>query len=151
MKLTHGMSVVGGIILNGIFLHYVYTLEKNQCGCSDDWRRDYIKYYSIIMITSVILVALAPLIKSKNFIHILMTIYGVVGLAGLVNLYCLFSYSKKLRQEMCKCSNSWERTFIYTYSIIVGVLWILAFVLSILLIPRVIIINVNSAKKVTRK
>ena len=28
MKSTHGMSVVGGIILNGIFLHYVYTLKK---------------------------------------------------------------------------------------------------------------------------
>ena len=49
MKVVQGASAMLVLILNGIFLHYVYTLEKDQCECSFDWKRDYIKYYTIIM------------------------------------------------------------------------------------------------------
>ena len=104
------------------------------------------------MITSVILnIALAPLIKSKKFYTYFNDNIRSSWSCWISKFILPFLIFQEIETRNVQMLNSWERTFIYTYSIIVGVLWILAFVLSILLIPRVIIINVNSAKKVTRK
>ena len=36
------------VLLVLIFFNYVYQLEQNNCVCSDDWRRDFIKYYTAV-------------------------------------------------------------------------------------------------------
>ena len=50
------MIVLAGLIsmvLNFVFLNYVDKLEQIKCGCSNDWRREYIKVYSLITIVIV--------------------------------------------------------------------------------------------------
>ena len=41
------------LILNFIFLNYFDKLEKIKCGCSQDWRRDFIKVYSILVLSNL--------------------------------------------------------------------------------------------------
>lgn len=147
MKLVQGASAILALTLNGIFLHYVYTLEKDQCECSFDWKRDYIKYYTIIMFAVTLLAIVAPYLKNTNVNNFLGLLASILGLAGLVNLWCLYSYSKKLKDENCECSDNWQRKFIYTYSVVIGILWIFAFLLTILLMPQIVVINKNCLEK----
>lgn len=147
MNVSHGLSLLISFIINTIFLHYVYTLEKNQCECSKSWKRDYIKYYSIIMITTLILAMLIPVFKKKIFTQMVSILYIIVVLGGLINLWCLYSYTKKLKEIDCECSEGWERKFIHTYSTLVVVLWIIGILLPLLFMPTVIIVKESNLKR----
>ena len=109
------------ILLNLLILNYVYNLEKNNCECSKDWRRDFIKYFTI---ASVIIVLLHFLIKKlpRAIVVPFSVLYSILG---LVNIYALFTYSRNMINDSCQCSNSWERNFIYYYSMIIIILYII--------------------------
>lgn len=109
------------ISINALIINYVYTLEKNKCECSQGWKRKYIKYFAII---TIIIVTMNNIIKRlpKSILIPISTLYSI---GGLVNIYVLFSYSNFMIKNTCKCSDSWERKFIYYYSIFVISLYIL--------------------------
>ena len=46
-----------GLLFQGIVLSWINKIER-KCPCSADWRRDYIKYFSIAMIVYGIIAAL---------------------------------------------------------------------------------------------
>ena len=50
------------IIFNVILFTYVVTLEKEKCECSQSWKRDYIKYYSGVMVSLFTLMILGTLL-----------------------------------------------------------------------------------------
>ena len=77
------------------------------------------------MITSMVLALFIPVINKKIFTQLVSVLYLVVILGGLLNLWCLYSYSKKLKDTQCECSQGWERKFIHIYSTVVGILWII--------------------------
>ena len=64
---TGGDSLVAPIIssliaiaINAYLLDYILRLEKRDCECSNHWQRDYIKYFSIVIIViSVLMIILA--------------------------------------------------------------------------------------------
>ena len=52
--MARGVVVVSSLItvaINAYILNYLLNLEKSECECSDNWQRDYIKYYSVVAIT----------------------------------------------------------------------------------------------------
>ena len=130
------------LLINISIVNYVRKLEQVTCDCSKDWKREYIKIYSLITVILTSLICLVPL-----FLHLINIDYNLqkflsnkifmymgylYTLFGLVNVYALFTYSQKIVLGICDCSKSWERTFIYYYSMLVMSLYI--FMASFLII-----------------
>jgi hypothetical protein len=130
------------LLINILIVNYIRKLEQVTCECSEEWKRDYIKIYSLITIMITSLICLVPL-----FFHLINIKYNIVDilsnklftyfgylytLFGLVNVYALFTYSQRIVLNKCDCSSSWERTFIYYYSMLVMSLYI--FLASLLMI-----------------
>ena len=118
------------LILNFIFLNYVDKLEKIKCGCSQDWRRDFIKVYSILVIVIIcagFFLDTKKLLKNDTVLGFL----TLVQLAGFIYLYCLYTFSRDLKNGNCECSETWERKLIYNYSIIIIMLYLLTIVMNV--------------------
>jgi hypothetical protein len=105
-------AVIPGLLLQGIVLSWINKLER-KCKCSEDWRRDYIKYYSIILIVTSLLSASGFHLKN-------VPIFVVIGLAGLVNLGSILSYIPDLKKKQCDCAieNDWRDNFIFWWILI---------------------------------
>ena len=52
-----------GVAVNAVFLSYIKKLEVEQCECSEDKLRDYIKYFSSAMIGLFLLSFLLHVLK----------------------------------------------------------------------------------------
>lgn len=118
------------LILNFIFLNYVDKLEKIKCGCSQDWRRDFIKVYSILVI---VLVCAGFFLDTKKLLknNTVLGFLTLVQLAGFIYLYCLYTFSRDLKNGNCECSETWERKLIYNYSMIIIMLYLLTIVMNV--------------------
>jgi hypothetical protein len=108
-----------------IFVNYVIKLEEIECKCSKNWRRNYIKFYSILMIIFSNLFLLFNTDKYN---------YLIVGLnvLNLVFIYILWSYINILKNRNCECTASWEKTYIKMYTSIIIMLLFIQIVLSII-------------------
>jgi len=107
------VAVIPGLVLQGIVLSWINKLER-KCKCSEDWRRDYIKYFSIVAIIFAFANAFLPN-HIKNLPLML-----IIGLAGLVNLGSILSYIPGLKKKQCDCAieNEWRDNFIFWWILI---------------------------------
>ena len=105
-------AVVGGLIyLSYSYVKYINDLERTKCKCSEDIKRDMVKNFSYLILVSWVLLLFVILVfppKELKFLNnrwitllnfILTAVYG----------YLLFTYSSKLIDESCKCSEGWVR------------------------------------------
>ena len=91
---------------NLYILTYIYLLKKNYCECSEDWRRDFIYYYSLVYIFTVVTFVIYPELFYKNFMFSLI-LKIIMGLLLLVNIYCLYTYPDMLDEnDKCKCAKN---------------------------------------------
>ena len=105
------------VLINIIIFNFVYKLEKTKCECSKGYRRDFIKYYTLLTIFIGIIFIIGILkVFSTHSLQLISTIYSVLG---LVNIYLLFRLSQDMVIEKCMCSNSWDRKFVYYYSMVI--------------------------------
>lgn len=138
-SIQYGCSVIA-IIISMLILEYTLRLERENCECSRDWRRDYIKIFAIITIVFSLLMCFRNFILPRGLkvprelgalMYLIITMYMI---GAFVNVYAMFSYSQKLMCEKnCVCANTWTRDFIYYYSMIVGVTYLLVITLSVVL------------------
>ena len=105
------------VLLVLIFFNYVYQLEHQNCVCSDDWRRDFIKYYTAVIIYKIIIYNI--IVNYKN--PVLITVFNIfnlfTNLFGLIYLWSLFTYAKMLKKNQCQCSNTFARKIMANYSL----------------------------------
>ena len=130
------------LMINILIVNYIRKLEMITCECSKEWKRDYIKIYSLLTIIITSLICLVPLfmhlvnldynIESLLSNKYLTTVSTIYTFFGLINVYALFTYSQRIVLTECKCSKSWERTFIYYYSMLVMSIYL--FLASLLVI-----------------
>jgi len=127
---AHPVQSGVSIVINLAIMTYVLNLERDQCHCSVDWRRDYIKYFSIVSILSILfksfvnsgkLVAKLPKLISK-----VLPILMVLG--GMVYLYSMLSYAIKMRDNKCECSEHTTREFMYWYVMTIVLVLVLTMV-----------------------
>ena len=108
---------MGGVLyLSYRYIKYINDLEKNNCKCSDDVKRDMIKNFSYLILISWGLFILSILITpSKKILNIMSgKLFTVLQfLVMLAYGTVLFLYSKKLIDESCACSDSWVREASY--------------------------------------
>ena len=134
MEFCGFLIILTVLLINVLIVNYVRKLERVSCECAENWKRNYIKYYSLLTIILTSLICIVPIllqllkinykieqVLKNNIISIVSTLYT---LFGLVNVYCLFTYSQQIVLGKCDCSRSWERTFIYYYSMLITSLYI---------------------------
>jgi hypothetical protein len=126
MALVNLIGTGTTVAFNSIVLSWVLKIEK-QCDCSKDWRREYIKYFSIISIAFSVLQAVSRQFFVENVGKILMSplLPGVLAgvslfmVAGLVNMGSMLTYIPSLKKRKCNCArqNDWRDDFIFWFMV----------------------------------
>ena len=106
------MTAVIVIVYNLLILGYLFTLEGQQCKCIKDWRHDFLKYFSIMMIIySIILIVLSGTNFQNNMI--VSGLQTILMLLSFVNIWCLFTYVGDLDSTKCACAIEDQRNMHY--------------------------------------
>ena len=119
------------IFLSNLYiLLYVYLLERNRCYCSESPMRDYIFYYSIIHVFTTITFFIFPEIFYNNP-NLAISAKVILGLLLIINVYCLYTYSKKLEDDKCLCSEGLGMEFmkIFSYFYILVILLVFTYLM----------------------
>ena len=99
------------IIIFSVFLSYVLNLEKDKCKCSKGWERNYIKYFSLL----VIIFSLIEIFSIETF-YKLHVIHYIIGLGSVIFIYSIIKYVHELKKEDCQCSTNWKRSLLNLYA-----------------------------------
>ena len=123
------IGIASGVIINLIVLSWLMKIEK-RCSCSDDWRRDYIKYFTIAGTGLVLVSAFMTKDMIRPFIKPVIAGASVWGLASIVNAGSILTYIPELKKRGCECAleDDWRDNFIFWWSLI-GVV-VMMFVLT---------------------
>ncbi len=124
------------IAINSYILNYLLNLEKSECECSDNWQRNYIKYYSVVAITvsSILLVLMALGLRLPRALNNLLSVVSyLLKFFTLINIFVLYNYSRNLVLKNCNCSENTARTFMKYYSMLIIGILVLAIFISILM------------------
>ena len=131
------------IVLLVCFFLYVQNLEEQKCDCSDNWKRDYIKYFTGFMVLSSSVSLFYPGLQRKVFGGL----NTIVGILGIAYIFIIISWIHKLYKDKCDCSDSWERMAMMTYAYIVLALYIIMFIIAISLMMQISSSKVKMSKK----
>ncbi len=114
-------------LANLYILFYVYQLDVNDCKCSDNFKRDYIFYFSIAYIFITISLIIFPEIFHKNY-QLTNLIKIILGIGLLINIYYLYKFSNELEEEKCKCSKGFGRDLMKVFSLFYIILLVITFI-----------------------
>ena len=95
-----------------VFLLYIRDLEKENCSCSENWKRDYIKYFTLILVLLNVSSLFISNVKHKLFGRFRF----IFGILAIVNIIAIILWVNKLEEEKCKCSKGWERGTMKIYA-----------------------------------
>jgi hypothetical protein len=125
------VPVLLGFVFQGIVLSWINKLER-KCECSADWRREYTKYFTIVMILYGALRLVSPKMAMMPLVMI------PIGLAGLVNLGSILSYIPDLKKKQCDCAieDEWRDNFIFWWTLLALVVPILAGIFAAFMLAR---------------
>jgi len=144
------------VAINIMGFVWIKNLEDISCECSENWMRDYIKYYLIVYfiinIINLILSVYINYIKNKegvfmallnNPIYIMFNgIIALFLLAGFVNIFVTISYVQKLKEANCECSEDIKREIYWYYNIIIA-----SFIALLILLSMISFIYLSSTRK----
>ena len=111
MSILYLSVVVGLIYLSYNYVKYINKLEKDNCKCSEDMKRDMVKNFSYLILLSWVILFFVILFVPPKTLNILNNKYvSLFNYLFVVSYgFLLFFYSKKLIDESCECSESWVR------------------------------------------
>lgn len=100
------------IIYNLLILGYLITLEGQKCNCIMDWRHNYIKFFSSIMIIWALIIIL---LHNTSYQHgtLITLLQSLLMILSLVNIWCLFTYVGDLDRTRCSCAVEKQRDLHY--------------------------------------
>ena len=129
------------IAVSVIVIMYVKKLQEISCDCSKDWRRDYINHHArlaLVVIALAVLMSLFGLKLKNKYIVKLVMLFGVLyGIASLVNIYAMLTYSYKLVKDTeCKCASGWERNTLLAYSGVASLVTLISAVAVIIFLMK---------------
>ena len=90
------------IIYNVCVLGYLLNLEEDDCNCFRDWKHDFMKYYSLVLIVWGLINLSFNLYNSKH--ELVIMINNISMIAFFINIWCLYSYIGILDYTKCLCA-----------------------------------------------
>ena len=124
------------IIIYLIILIYILRLDPKTCLCATNWKKEFIKYYTIYALIKTVILCVyykefLQNIKSSQLI-VVFVILDMLLLVSFITI--LLTYIKELKKkEYCECSRNWKREFMW----IIG--WILVGTLGITTLEKIVI------------
>jgi hypothetical protein len=85
---------------------WIFNLEKRDCKCSVNWRRDFMKWFYLVSI----LFQVAIFFNNKTLIKYLS---GPIAMASLAYLYVTLTYIHKLIIDQCDCTAGRHRAILF--------------------------------------
>jgi hypothetical protein len=128
------MTSVIVIVYNLLILGYLITLEGQQCNCIRDWRHEFLKYYSGMMIIYSLIVIILTGTKYRDSI-IGMAMHHLLLLLSFVNIWCLYTYVGDLDRTYCSCAIEKQKNmhyFLYIWRYVLVGMIILGLIMIIL-------------------
>jgi len=126
---NYAMPYLVMIAFNSVLLYYVFRHESSECNCPKDWRRDYVKYFTSIMIAY----AIVMLFLGYEGLH--PVIFVPIYLASILNVYFLYTYVRNVAED-CPCNkNDYVHEFVKLYSLVAIVV---VFVMGLVLVSNLI-------------
>ena len=128
------MTSVIVIVYNLLILGYLITLEGQQCNCIRDWRHEFLKYYSGMMIIYSLIVIILTGTKYRDSI-IGMAMHHLLLLLSFVNIWCLYTYVGDLDSTFCSCAIEKQKNmhyFLYIWRYVLVGMIILSLIMIIL-------------------
>lgn len=131
------LSIAVGLSL--VALSWIHKLEEISCKCSEDFKRDYIKYFLYIYIGLFAVAAFSSILQLSGYRYkINTTVFkifkNIFYIASLLNSIFAIIYIYRLKEIDCKCSEDVRRDIYYVLN------WIyIAFVALMFLITIIIL------------
>jgi hypothetical protein len=120
------------VAVAALLAYFVLKLEAEKCTCSNDWRRDYIKSYTLISIGYILLSFGLPIIRTNIFVSFIFLA------ASAVNIYCVYTYMRILQESNCVCAVK-EHSNIHEFFMFQSLISvILAFIFVIILLSIIV-------------
>lgn len=134
------------IIINIMGFIWIKNLEDISCECSENWMRDYIKYflisYFIINSINLLLSIYINTIKNKEGFFMSLTknplyiiwnfIIAIYVFFAFINIFIVISYIQKLKDANCECSEDIKREIYWYYNIIIASIIALFMLLTVI-------------------
>jgi len=111
VKSAHISGTVIVILYNILVLSYIVSLENKICGCINDWRHDFIKYYCVGLILWGLITIAFNLVSSKS--KFVMLLKNILMVAALLNVWCLYTYVGDLDKTKCSCAIDKQKNMHY--------------------------------------
>jgi len=153
-KITYNNSkfsnkVIGFIftlIIQCMIIYYLYNLESEDCNCIYDWRHNYIKYFAIFLI-----IFNGSTITFVNMPKAAMSLFVLIILLQLVNIYAFFTYVGELNETKCKCAVDKQPLLnkimdVYRWFQVIIILFIVIAIIFIILFMRSVFSKIDSRK-----
>ena len=116
-----------------IILYYLNNLEDETCKCVRDWRHNFVKYMSIILILPIFLYI--SNINITNEVYKAIYIYLL-----LLYIYVFYTYIGDLNASNCNCAVKKQKTLHYYlmmfYYIVKIIIYLVLFFLLVLLVSQ---------------
>lgn len=122
------------IVINIMALQWIYKLEEISCKCSEDWKRDYIKYYLIVYFVIITINFLLLLLNGNNINSYIVGFTFIFSIFTFINTVMSVIYINQLKEIKCNCSEDIRREIYYYYNIINIALFAISFILNIILV-----------------
>jgi hypothetical protein len=121
------------IVLYFLTFSWIIMMEKENCTCSADWKRNYIKYYLISIVAYIIIMIIHTLIFNNRYGNIFILLnYGFL-ISELIFISIVFIYIKDLIKKRCECSKSINRDITLIYTVTDGIIIISSILLTIII------------------
>ena len=125
---------------------WIAKLEKINCACSDNFMRNYIKYFLFVMIPIIIIQICVAIyvyfnvsyVKSANIsatiLMIIVFLKFVFGIFYIINICIAIIYINRLKELNCECSEDIRREVYWIYNIILAAILCIFILMLIVLV-----------------
>lgn len=119
------------LIININAIIWVYKLEAiPECKCSDNWMRNYVKYYLLIVIPVMVITlsinvylftnSLGPNDINSSLYTMFRVFAGLVNFLGFINIIITIIFINRLKEMNCECSEDVRREIYFIYNIVLA-------------------------------
>jgi hypothetical protein len=146
---NEGLNIILLIIILLININasiWIAKLEKINCACSDNFMRNYIKYFLFVMIPIIIIQICVAIyvyfnvsyVKSANIsatiLMIIVFLKFVFGIFYIINICIAIIYINRLKELNCECSEDIRREVYWIYNIILAAILCIFILMLIVLV-----------------
>ena len=140
-----------GLIFSGLIIYYLRHLEKLGCLCAMTPQRNYIYYYTIILVLfNLVNMFLLPNMNKnsvKPFAMIMGPIAILLLIGGVINIVYTIEFVQDMKKKNCECSKSVFREMMFILAILQVISWLF---LILLLVVAIIYRNGNTMKLIMK-